>query len=107
MIQFRTLSVISPSVLSKRFREIIFALMELDRRLKALETSGVSVKAEDSPVVKSEVDASATPVNDDVDEPQESEDDAIRRRAKDSGIKSWHIKAIATLKAELDILNKD
>jgi hypothetical protein len=89
---------IFPNMLNKRFRAITEAITVLEDRLDALETSGESVIADDSPVTETAVDAA--PVADDPVDPEPT-DDQIREQAKDKGIKSWHVKAIDTLKTEL------
>lgn len=71
--------------------ELIDALM-----LDAAIAGGWSVDKDLKPVTEEEVE-----------EHESVDEDLVRAKAKEAGIKSWHVKSVAKLQEELDELDAD
>ena len=104
---------------NKRIRAAYEAINELNKRITVLEGGEVETEtvAEDTVVVSEVVETPVETPQEDADQPDEPKaeedteepaeetadisDEQIRAKAKDLGIKSWHVKSIENLKAEI------
>jgi hypothetical protein len=83
-MKWRT-DIINPSNVNRLFLQAGKCISDLEARIAALEASNSATTTSGGTVELTDTD----------------DEDALRARARAAGIKSWHVKSIETLKAEL------
>jgi len=100
-MDFQNINIFRLMNINKKLREFAFYISKLEQRVEALEagTSAVTVQTDEQIMDEREEEE----ITEEAPVPEPT-DEELRDQAQKAGVKSWHVKSIDKLRAELSEL---